>query len=628
MPGDLISCIMPTRNRRFFVGRAILYFLRQDHAEKELLIVDDGEDSVADLFERYSDTDAIRYIRVDKRITLGAKRNIAVQSARGEFIAHWDDDDWSSGDRLSFQLAQLKQTQSDVCGMGDVLHYWPARGLGWLRTPMCGRETVLASGTFLYRRSKWEASRFAEQDHHLDARFLDGVSADRCRAISGRRCRVSIIHSFNTAARSSRDRQCETVPVGEIQKLMGDDHGFYSALRVHHGVRSLTEAPPPVVPVQPRPRTVLQISGNCVESGIPLKQGSLTVAAPFLVYDGYGSIAEFMVLGLSRIGVPVNVHAFRLDMAGMSEEFRYIFSNSRRDPAAPALCFCWPLENMAPFRECADLFMNTMWESSLLPAGWAAVLNRARGLIVPSTFCVKCFRDSGVTVPIEVVAQGIDPDVYPYYEREDRPGVTSLIVGTFVTRKNIFEGIAAWKLAFANDPCARLLIKSRFRMRSYVPDDARIEFVDNEETTRGIAHWYRQADVLMALGNEGFGLPLVEAMATGLPVVALSSEGQGDICRAAKDCLLPVPPAQWVAFNEKQFGPAGVRGIPAVADVAARLRWVADHPREARDMGRCASQWVHRHRNIWDMGPAILDVIDHYSHSPRVFRQAVVRAAG
>jgi hypothetical protein len=27
--------------------------------------------------------------------------------------------------------------------------------------------------------------------------------------------------------------------------------------------------------------------------------------------------------------------------------------------------------------------------------------------------------------------------------------------------------------------------------------------VDSEEPTRGMAHWYRQADVLLALGNEG-----------------------------------------------------------------------------------------------------------------------------
>ena len=38
----LVSCIMPTYNRREFVPLAIRYFLRQDYANKELIIIDDG----------------------------------------------------------------------------------------------------------------------------------------------------------------------------------------------------------------------------------------------------------------------------------------------------------------------------------------------------------------------------------------------------------------------------------------------------------------------------------------------------------------------------------------------------------------------------------------------------------
>ena len=69
----LVSCVMPTRNRRQFVGQSIWYFLRQDYPNKELIVVDDGEDNVADLIP----TDArIRYHRLDGPISVGAKRNI------------------------------------------------------------------------------------------------------------------------------------------------------------------------------------------------------------------------------------------------------------------------------------------------------------------------------------------------------------------------------------------------------------------------------------------------------------------------------------------------------------------------------------------------------------------------
>ncbi|MEJ2366621.1 MAG: class I SAM-dependent methyltransferase, partial [Deltaproteobacteria bacterium] len=42
-----VSCIMPTLNRRVFLSQAIGYFLRQDYANSELIIVDDGSDPVA-----------------------------------------------------------------------------------------------------------------------------------------------------------------------------------------------------------------------------------------------------------------------------------------------------------------------------------------------------------------------------------------------------------------------------------------------------------------------------------------------------------------------------------------------------------------------------------------------------
>src|SRR5436853_5015409 len=92
-----VSCIMPTFNRRRFVPRAIYYFLSQDYPEKELLILDDGVESAADLIP---DDPCVRYVRLEGREVLGRKRNLACEEARGDIIAHWDDDDWMARSRL------------------------------------------------------------------------------------------------------------------------------------------------------------------------------------------------------------------------------------------------------------------------------------------------------------------------------------------------------------------------------------------------------------------------------------------------------------------------------------------------------------------------------------------------
>ena len=169
-------------------------------------------------------------------------------------------------------------------------------------------------------------------------------------------------------------------------------------------------------------------------------------------------------------------------------------------------------------------------------------------------------------------------------------------------RKNFREAVAAWQLAFAGDPNARLILKARFQLEDYAPDDPRIRVVDSNEPTRGISHWYQQADILLALGNEGFGLPLIEGMASGLPVVALASEAQRDVCEEATGVVLPVRPVRWEPVNNEPYGSCGVRAIPDVDDAARQLYWVAEHRQDARTMGQRASRWAHTAATsgIWD----------------------------
>ena len=45
----MVTCILPTYNRRHYVSKAIEYFLRQDYPNKQLIIIDDGSDKVGDL---------------------------------------------------------------------------------------------------------------------------------------------------------------------------------------------------------------------------------------------------------------------------------------------------------------------------------------------------------------------------------------------------------------------------------------------------------------------------------------------------------------------------------------------------------------------------------------------------
>jgi glycosyltransferase involved in cell wall biosynthesis len=578
----LVSCIMPTRNRRPFISQSIWYFLRQDYPNKELVVLDDGEDSVADLIPA---DERIRYTQLDRSLALGAKRNLACEMSRGELIAHWDDDDWIGSNRLSIQVNELLRSQADICGTRELLHYQLEAGQAWLYRYPASERPWLAGGTLLYRRAAWSRSPFPEIRVGEDSAFVS-QHADRLRVLPDASFYVALIHAGNTSAKRLSDARWARESLDDVNKLIGLDRDFY--VRLRNGQRA---------PRKLRSRT----------------SRTITVGAPFMVYDGYGSMAELVVLGMERAGAKVNVVPFDMDVNGVSQEFQEVLRRSRPDTSAPALYFCWPRPDLERFRHSSELFIYTMWESNRLPADWPERLNRTRAVFVPTRFCARICGDSGVRVPVEVVPLGVDPNIYHYLERPARRELTTLIVGTLVGRKHTTEAIAGWKLAFADAPEARLIIKARFKYAKYVSDDPRIIFVDSNEATRGIAHWYEQADVVLAVGNEGFGLPLVEAMATGLPVIALNSEGQSDVCEdAGSERLLPIPPERWEECNDAPFGRCGVRGVPGIEAIADRLRWVASHREEAREMGRKASEWITKHRNIWMTGPAVLDAVERH----------------
>jgi hypothetical protein len=88
------------------------YFQRQDYTTTELLVVDDGDDAIGDLLAA---DERIRHIRLSTKMTVGAKRDLACEEARGEIITHRDDDDWHAPHCLRYQVEALLRSGADVC---------------------------------------------------------------------------------------------------------------------------------------------------------------------------------------------------------------------------------------------------------------------------------------------------------------------------------------------------------------------------------------------------------------------------------------------------------------------------------------------------------------------------------
>jgi glycosyltransferase involved in cell wall biosynthesis len=226
----LVSCIMPTFNRRPFVPLALASFFRQTYAPRELIVIDDGSDPVQDLMPPDR---RIRYVRVNERMSVGAKRNLACEQARGAVIAHWDDDDWHSPSRLQQQLGVLLREPADLCGMNPAVFFDLRTGMGWIYE--YPQQQFWAHGsTFCYRRSFWERHRFAEIDVGEDNQFIWKAPPDsRMIALRERNWHVSMMHDRNVSPKSPGGAYWRPLEPGEIRRAMGADwHSFQKFLPV------------------------------------------------------------------------------------------------------------------------------------------------------------------------------------------------------------------------------------------------------------------------------------------------------------------------------------------------------------------------------------------------------------
>jgi glycosyltransferase involved in cell wall biosynthesis len=222
----LVSCVMPTADRRRFVPQAIRYFQAQDYPNRELVIVDDGKESVADLIPA---DPSIRYLRLTGKRSLGAKRNECVEAARGDLIMHWDDDDWMAAHRISYQLEALLREEAEVCGLERMLFYHIDKDEVWLYQYPDRHCPWLAGGSLLYTREFWRRSPFPNIQVASDTRFVWDRPMKRRVALSDYQFYVAMIHSANTSPKVFTSPYW-TRSDADLKSLIGRDLVFYQSL--------------------------------------------------------------------------------------------------------------------------------------------------------------------------------------------------------------------------------------------------------------------------------------------------------------------------------------------------------------------------------------------------------------
>lgn len=131
----MISCLTVTRPGRLSaLHRSILCFEHQTHSDRELVIVHDGDAEFdGELNRRVSEVEsATRVVRSEPGRSLGWLRNVSIDSASGDVVCQWDDDDLYHPRRLEAQYLAMTSRDAAASFLVDQLHLFePTGDLYW-----------------------------------------------------------------------------------------------------------------------------------------------------------------------------------------------------------------------------------------------------------------------------------------------------------------------------------------------------------------------------------------------------------------------------------------------------------------------------------------------------------------
>ncbi len=165
----LVSVIVPVYNGEKYLREAVESIRRQPHPHVEIIIVDDGStDGSAALAESLGPP--VRLIRQPHR-GLPAAHNRGLAGSSGEFVAFLDCDDLWTEDKLSIQLALLREHHGIDIVLGHTRRMWVAASGhdGTVTQHVTEPVLALALGAALVRRSVFDTvSTFDETITHSD----------------------------------------------------------------------------------------------------------------------------------------------------------------------------------------------------------------------------------------------------------------------------------------------------------------------------------------------------------------------------------------------------------------------------------------------------------------------------
>ena len=213
------------------------------------------------------------------------------------------------------------------------------------------------------------------------------------------------------------------------------------------------------------------------------------------------------------------------------------------------------------------------WEESLIPAEYVADFNEhVHRIMTMSTFVKEALRNSGVTIPIDVVGVGVRQpvliDSVVIDELQTLKRVRLLHISSAFPRKGVDVLLKAFFDEFSGDDDVTLILKTFPNQHNAVEEQLsqlqtnhtnppHVVWINRDMPVNHLGNLYAAASAYVHVARgEGFGLPVAEAMLAKVPVISTASSGLADFVDETTATVIPsvlttahshvaIPGSQW-----------------------------------------------------------------------------------
>jgi glycosyltransferase involved in cell wall biosynthesis len=345
---------------------------------------------------------------------------------------------------------------------------------------------------------------------------------------------------------------------------------------------------------------------SLLASSFPLHP-SLVWHSSFAALTGYSGSSRAFVFGLDQRGVavrPLFIYGADHDEQVLAGHLHPRIRELQTLPLrldAPQVVYA-PADRFAK-NSGAYRIGYTMLEVDRLPPTWVEQANAMDEIWTPTAWGAEVFRGSGVDRPIHVVPLGVDPQHFkpapPRTKLRDRTILLSVF--EWGDRKGWDILLRAYRAAFR--PQDRVLLLLKIDSRAPAPNPVReiakllpdpsppVGLLYNQPLTAAqLLELYASADCfVLPTRGEGWGMPILEGMACGVPAIATDWSGQTAFLTEANGYPLPIR-GLVPTDNRSPYYRDACWAEPDETALVDLLRRVVADPDERRRKGAQAAQ--------------------------------------